>query len=177
MKYSIFKKKFINLNFNKFQKSFFSIQTKKNELYIWLSNVSPGKRKDDYTNFLTLSNYPKKLDFFDDKNPVELYTGPRHSAVITEDGKMYTFGTGNWGVLGHGDENSVTHSQPKLVEYFSKNNIKIKKAAMGDFHTLALTEDGSVYSWGYGGKKGFMNLMFTGKLEYFKFRLWCSRTW
>jgi alpha-tubulin suppressor-like RCC1 family protein len=163
MKLSLFKNKLT-------QKGFFSLQyscftsSNKNELYIWLSNVSPGKRKDDYTNFLKISNYPRKLDFFDDKNPVELYMGPRHSAVITNNGDMYTFGTGNWGVLGHGNESSVSHTEPKRIEFFAKNNIKIKKASMGDFHTLALTEDGSVYSWGFGGKKGFMNLFFTGKL-------------
>ncbi len=134
-----------------------------NQLYLWLSNVSPGKRKDDYTNFFTLSNYPRKLDFFNDKNPIDVYMGPRHSAVVTENGDMYTFGSGNWGVLGHGNEDNVPHSAPKKVEYFAKNNIKIKKASMGDFHTLALTQDGSVYSWGYGGKKGFLNMFFRCK--------------
>jgi hypothetical protein len=41
-----------------------AISGKKNQLYMWLSNVSPGRRKDDYKNFLVLSNYPKKIDFF-----------------------------------------------------------------------------------------------------------------
>ncbi len=133
----------------------------KNSVYIWLSNVSPGRRKDDYKNYLVLSNYPKKIDFFEDKNAKELYMGPRHSAVITEKGEMYTFGTGNWGVLGHGNEKNVPHTEPKLVEYFSKNNIKISKVCMGDFHTMALSDDGSVYTWGFAGKKGFMNMFFS----------------
>ena len=149
--------------FYKYKKSFFSANSTKNQLYIWLSNVSPGRRTDDYKNKLILSNYPKKLDFFDDKNPTYIYMGPRHSGVVTEKGELYTFGTGNWGVLGHGNEENVNFNQPKLVEYFSKNNIKIKKVCMGDFHTMALSEDGYVYTWGYGGKKGFMNLLFTGK--------------
>ena len=137
-------------------------RVKKNQLYIWLSNVSPGRRKDDYKNLLILSNVPKKIDFFDDKNPVELFMGPRHSGVVTENGDLYTFGTGNWGVLGHGNERNIDHSQPKLVEYFYKNNLRVKKVCMGDFHTMALTEDGGVYTWGFGGKKGFLNLLFTG---------------
>jgi hypothetical protein len=152
--------------FFKINKSYFSTSTNKTELYIWLSNVSPGRRTDDYKNKLILSNYPKKLDFFDDKNPKYIYMGPRHSGVVTEKGELYTFGTGNWGVLGHGNEDNVNFNQPKLVEYFAKNNIKIRKVCMGDFHTLALSEDGNVYSWGYGGKKGFMNLLFTGNIIY-----------
>jgi alpha-tubulin suppressor-like RCC1 family protein len=133
---------------------------KKNQLYMWLSNVNPGRRKDDYKNFLILSNLPRKMDFFDDKNPKDLYMGPRHSGVVTESGDLYTFGTGNWGVLGHGNENNVPHTQPRLVEYFYKNNIKVKKVCMGDFHTMALAEDGSVYTWGFGGKKGYLNTFF-----------------
>lgn len=153
-----FSKKIIkNFNFGKY----FSTSEVKNQLYLWMSNVSPGKRPDDYLNRMTLSNIPRKLDFFDDKNPKSIYMGPRHSGVITEDGNLYTFGSGNWGILGHGNEQKVPFHQPKLVEFFSKNNIKLRKVCMGDFHTVALTEDGQIYTWGYGGKTGFMNLLFS----------------
>lgn len=150
--------------FNNFQykiKHFFSTGSQ-NEMYIWLSNVSPGKRVDDYKNKLEVSNNPRKLGYFEDKNPQYIFMGPRHSGVVTERGDLYTFGGGNWGILGHGDENSIRFNSPKLVEYFSKNNIKIKKVVMGDYHTLALTEDGYLYSWGWGGKKGMMSFIFSG---------------
>jgi len=149
---SIKKKLFVNNLLKNFSTS----------IYVWLSNVSPGRRTDDYKNKLIVSNHPKKLKFFDGKNPKSVYMGPRHSGVITENGELYTFGTGNWGVLGHGDETSVKIQEPKLVEYFKNKNIKIKKVCMGDFHTLALTEQGDVYTWGFGGKPGFLNLLFRG---------------
>jgi alpha-tubulin suppressor-like RCC1 family protein len=130
---------------------------------MWLSNVNPGRRADDYKNRLKVGTHPKKNEFFDDKNPKYVYMGPRHSGVVTEKGELYTFGNGNWGVLGNGSETSVSHNEPHLVDYFVKNNIKVKKVCMGDFHTLVLTEDGDVYTWGYGGKPGFLGLLFKGK--------------
>lgn len=134
----------------------FSSSNSKSSFYLWLSNVNPGIRTDDYKNRLSMKTIPQKIDFFEGKNPVFSYCGPRHSAVITENGQLYTFGSGNWGVLGHGDEKSVPFNEPKLVEYFDKNNIKIKKVCLGDFHSIALSDTGDVYTWGFGGDKGFL---------------------
>ena len=39
-------------------------------------------------------------------------------------------------------------------------NHKVVDVAMGEYHTLAMTEDGSVYTWGYGGKAGYFNWMY-----------------
>jgi alpha-tubulin suppressor-like RCC1 family protein len=132
----------------------------KTHLYLWISNVSPGRRAADYKNKFVFRNTPTKVEFYEGLNPKYVYLGPRHSAVVTDNGELYTFGSGNWGVLGHGNENSVAADKPKPVEYFKKNNIKIKKVSMGDFHTVALSEKGEVYTWGYGGRKGFLNLFF-----------------
>ena len=61
---------------------------------------------------------PKRVDEFDGLNVSRLFVGLRHSAVVTHDGDLYMFGSGNWGVLGNGNENDVTFSKPLLVEYF-----------------------------------------------------------
>jgi len=49
--------------------------------------------------------------------------GVKHSAVITKEGDLYTFGSGLWGKLGHGDEKSVNHQSPKLVQWFKDHKI------------------------------------------------------
>lgn len=85
--------------------------------------------------------------------------GLRHSAVISDEGQLYTFGNGNWGVLGHGNEESVHFTKPKHVQGFGGR--KVVDIAMGEYHTLALTDDGNVWTWGYGGKAGFFNWMYT----------------
>lgn len=143
--------------FNKFSRYYFSnqVDVSKNSVYAWKSNVSFGKRTDDYAiSAKSISKTPVKIEFFEGKSPIYTYVGPRHSAVVTKSGELYTYGSGNWGILGHGDEKSVIYSEPKLVEYFAKNGIKIKKVCLGDFHSIALSEDGKVFTWGFGGEKG-----------------------
>jgi len=87
--------------------------------------------------------------------------GVKHSAVITADGDLYTFGNGNWGILGHGNESNKSYQEPTLVEWFKKHNIKLKDIVLGEYHSLALDTEGNVYSWGYGGKKGLFNWMYS----------------
>lgn len=69
---------------------------------------------------------PKRIESFDNINVKELRCGLRHSAVISEQGELYTFGNGNWGVLGHGNEQKLSFNNPKLVEGLAKANVKVK---------------------------------------------------
>jgi hypothetical protein len=44
--------------------------------------------------------------------------GVRHSAVISDEGMLYTTGYGNWGVLGHGNERDIRYYEPKMITKF-----------------------------------------------------------
>ena len=101
---------------------------------------------------------PTKIEAYDDLNVKKLKIGLRHSAVITEDGQLYTYGNGNWGVLGHGNEKNIRVNKPKKVEAFK--NKEVVDVVIGQYFTMALTSDGNVYTWGYGGKKGYFNWMY-----------------
>lgn len=78
------------------------------------------------------------------------------SAIISSEGKVFTFGATSFGRLGtdrdgsSGNNNSTKRSQntPLEVRYF--RNLPIHSLASGDFHMLALAHDCSVYSWGCG---------------------------
>ena len=133
---------------------------KSHGVYLWAKMPRLGAKGGSVATTLSLpKGEPKRITEFDELNVQVLRVGLRHSAVISEEGQLYTFGQGNWGVLGHGNEDSIHFTKPKLVQGFKDQ--KVKDVAMGEYHTLALTEDGNVWTWGYGGKKGFFNWMYT----------------
>lgn len=127
-------------------------KTKKTSLYLWKSSVAPGMKKNDLKSRLSLSNEPTRVKFFDDKPLKYVYCGIRHSGALTENGELYMFGTNVYGGLGIGNNKDYSYFEPQLVNYFLDKEIKIKKFACSDHNTIALSEDGDVFTWGYGGR-------------------------
>ena len=66
--------------------------------------------------------------------------GTDHSAAITRDGKLYTWGANDYGQLGDG-----TTTQRNIPTYIMDNVASIN---MGDYHSAAITKDGKLYTWG-----------------------------
>ncbi|XP_068082847.1 E3 ubiquitin-protein ligase HERC2 [Anabrus simplex] len=84
----------------------------------------------------------------------DIACGSSHSAAITSNGELYTWGLGEYGRLGHGD--NVTQLKPKLVKALLGNRIVQVACGSRDAQTLALSDEGLVFSWGDGdfGKLG-----------------------
>ncbi|XP_069780317.1 probable E3 ubiquitin-protein ligase HERC1 isoform X3 [Narcine bancroftii] len=70
--------------------------------------------------------------------------GYRHSASVTSDGELYTWGEGDFGRLGHSDSHS--RNLPSLVKDVSS----VGQVACGSSHTLAVSQDGRTV-WSFGG--------------------------
>ncbi|XP_037401666.1 probable E3 ubiquitin-protein ligase HERC1 isoform X2 [Pygocentrus nattereri] len=70
--------------------------------------------------------------------------GYRHSAAVTNDGELYTWGEGDFGRLGHSDSHS--RNVPTLVKDISG----VGQAACGSSHTIAVALDGRIV-WSFGG--------------------------
>lgn len=75
---------------------------------------------------------------------VDVAAGDTHSAVITAQGRLFMFGTNEWGQLGLGHKNKVT--KPTCVSAF--NDEKVRLVACGRYHTLVATDAGKVYTAG-----------------------------
>ena len=90
--------------------------------------------------------------------------GDYHSCALSQDGALYTWGGGgdsyNRGQCGHGNLKDIEN--PKKVEYFIKNNIKIKNVSCGGYHTIVISETGEeLFSFG----KGIFGQLGHGKAE------------
>ncbi|XP_048506982.1 E3 ubiquitin-protein ligase HERC2 isoform X2 [Athalia rosae] len=104
-------------------------------------------------NHLSLHK-PRLIEALKSKRIRDVACGSGHSAAIASNGELYTWGLGEYGRLGHGDTNSQL--RPKLVEALVGRRVIQVACGSRDAQTMALTEDGSVYSWGDGdfGKLG-----------------------
>ena len=71
--------------------------------------------------------------------------GADHVVLLTDTGCVFSFGLGTRGQLGHGDIQQA--KEPILVEALA--GIPVKDIACGSWHSLALSEYGDVYSWGW----------------------------
>ncbi|KAL1022084.1 hypothetical protein UPYG_G00021990, partial [Umbra pygmaea] len=97
-------------------------------------------------------NVPSKFWLKNDV-PLNICCGDEHTALITENGKLFMFGSNNWGQLGLGSKTMV--NKPTCVKALKSEKVLI--AACGRNHTLVYTSQGSVYSAG-GNSEGQLGL-------------------
>uniref|UniRef100_A0A3P9BK00 E3 ubiquitin-protein ligase HERC2 n=1 Tax=Maylandia zebra TaxID=106582 RepID=A0A3P9BK00_9CICH len=97
---------------------------------------------------------PRLIEALKTKRIRDIACGSSHSAAITSSGELYSWGLGEYGRLGHGD--NTTQLRPKLVKVLLGHRVIQVACGSRDAQTLALTDEGFVFSWGDGdfGKLG-----------------------
>ncbi|MEE4248152.1 MAG: hypothetical protein V2I33_22405 [Kangiellaceae bacterium] len=75
---------------------------------------------------------------------VAISAGDFHAAALTRDGKVFTWGYGEEGQLGHGNRSNL--STPRLLE----NVDTISSVSCGGGHTGVITSTGQVLMFGRG---------------------------
>lgn len=84
---------------------------------------------------------------FDGDAVLMVACGAEHTAVVTEGGNVYTFGRGEYGRLGHGDNQDQLI--PRRIPAALFNGEQVVMVAAGMLHTVALTNVGHVFTWGH----------------------------
>ena len=134
-----------------------------NTVYSWGRNTY-GQLGDSSNNHryvpvkVLMGAYSGTAYLGDDSNNkiISLVGGDSHCIAIAQDNTVYTWGHNNYGQLGDGS-NKDSYVPVKVLKgaysgstYLGDNSSnKIIAVSTGSFHSFALAQDGTVYTWGY----------------------------
>ncbi|KMZ73994.1 Regulator of chromosome condensation (RCC1) family protein [Zostera marina] len=92
---------------------------------------------------------------------VDIAAGGWHSNALTDKGEVYAWGRGEHGRLGFGDDKS-SKMVPQKVQFLQGENVI--QVSCGGTHSVALTRDGRMFSYGRGdhGRLGYGRKTTTG---------------
>ncbi|KAE9598836.1 putative chromatin regulator PHD family [Lupinus albus] len=130
--------------------------TDSGEVYTWGNDACNADLGDEWRT--RCQWIPHKLSGpLDGISISSIACGEWHTAIVSSCGRLFTYGEGTFGVLGHGNLRSF--SQPKEVE--SLSGLRVKSVACGSWHTVAIVEviadrfrcntaNGKLFTWGDG---------------------------
>ena len=126
-----------------------------NELYTWgcgaYYRLGHGLAFDELV--------PKKVEVLEDVYVTQVSCGVSHTLCITNEGFIYGWGNGMCGKLGIEEKCTKNYILPtRIGTYLGKFRRKVfQEVAAGPLHSLTLTNDGMIYSWG-SAKNGILGL-------------------
>lgn len=138
-------------------------------MYAWGSTLN-GKLGIGNVTHISNSR-PQKIQFTEEVKIVDGSCGGDFTVLLdcvffvclfsylhAAEGKLWSFGINNNGQLGIGRfESDITHvTEPHRI---FKKMPKVKAISCGGDHSLALTEEGKVYTWGWGEKGALVCLL------------------
>ncbi|NBI28384.1 RCC1 domain-containing protein [Chengkuizengella marina] len=93
-------------------------------------------------------NVPVPLDDFanDGEDIIQVSAGSSYTVALSSDGTVYTWGKNNFGQLGDGTDDDK--NVPVPLDDFANDGDDIIQVSAGGYHTVALSSDGTVYTWG-----------------------------
>lgn len=83
-----------------------------------------------------------------DEKMIHVQCGASHSLALTVNGYVYSWGKNSQGQCGHGNMEDIL--KPTIIKKLF--DIKVDQLAAGWEHSIALTNEGRLYSWGSGYK-------------------------
>lgn len=94
-------------------------------------------------------------------------TGRRHSCVLDDQGEVHCWGDGGSGQTGYATTEDIGDDEDPVTAGAVDVGAVATQIVAGGWHTCALTDDGGVRCWGYGGKGelGYANLQNVGDDE------------
>ena len=120
------------------------------QLYTWGDGVHIKLGRKEQTSVF-------RPELIQGVSATEVCTGPRHTLVITPQQDLLAFGDNEFGQVGNGKIEAVT--VPEAVSSLGN----VRAVACGLHYSLAATEVGDLYEWGYPGRSGGLLSRFFGR--------------
>ena len=122
--------------------------TVKGQVYTWGTNKwgNLGIENITYNNDQYVVRVPNLVTSLLNKFIIQVACGSKHMIVLSSERRIYSWGSGDYGVLGHGNETGV--NKPQLVKELVTEEIIF--ITCGEFNSGAITSHGRLYLWGNG---------------------------
>ncbi|KAK3161817.1 hypothetical protein QOZ80_1BG0081910 [Eleusine coracana subsp. coracana] len=89
---------------------------------------------------------------------VAVAAGEAHTVALTGDGEVFSWGRGMFGRLGTGREDDELVPTAVAPVVSGRPRPRLVAVTAGAYHSLALDDEGSLWSWGYNIFEGFQDL-------------------
>jgi alpha-tubulin suppressor-like RCC1 family protein len=132
--------------------------TESGKLYCWgtnkFGNLGVENKGDEGSQ--QIIPRPELVNSLSSVSVIQVVCGKNHMMCLSSEGVVYSWGSGENGVLGHG--NNAGLNKPQMIRELRKE--KICFIAAGEFNSAAISVHGSLYIWGQGkfGRLGIGNL-------------------
>ena len=117
------------------------------ELWVWGSGSLGQLGLGDEANRLEPTLVGAE-EAFGELQVLTVSCGHFHTLAVTKDGTLWTFGHGHQGALGHNDRNDRLVPTRIEAQHFGNSKIVSVACACGTLHSAAVTEQGTLYTWG-----------------------------
>lgn len=124
--------------------------TSEGRLFMWGNNERGQLGNDSISDRNTPVDITSHFLLNPEEKILSLSVGLNHSAALTTEGRMFTWGSNSYNQLGDGDNLSYSSEPIDITSYFNLDNQDmIISISLGGDHSAAITENGLIFTWGY----------------------------